>query len=81
MKIIKVDCSFAFQKTFGQHKSLVFSKPILKAPDVSLPFSIAVEASDYGMGAILLKAEKDKVQHPVVCFSKNSPFIRKIILQ
>lgn len=32
MKKIKVDWSFAFQRSFEQHKSLVFSKTILKAP-------------------------------------------------
>lgn len=81
MKIMKVDWSFAFQRSFGQHISLVFSRPTLNVPDFSIHSSIAVETSDYGMVALLLKADKDKVQHAVVYFSKNSPFIRKNILQ
>ena len=53
------------------------NEPVLIAPNFNLPFKIAVDASDYGAGAILLQDE-DNLEHPVCYFSKKfNPYQRK----
>ena len=42
------------QRCFEQIKSLLCSGPVLKAPDFSQPFSLAVDASDVGIRSVLL---------------------------
>lgn len=51
--------------------NLCCSKLIPKAPDFSQPFSITCAASGCGMGAVLLQANKDKVEHPVISPTKK----------
>ena len=44
---------------------------MLKAPNFNQPFSLAVDASDHGAGAVLFQAHEQGVEHPVGYFSKK----------
>jgi len=60
-------CEHAFQ----QIKSLMTNAPVLVAPNFDRPFKLAVDASAFGAGAVLLQ-DVDGVEHPV-SFSVASP--------
>lgn len=60
-------CSRAFENV----KALLTDAPVLSAPNFSKPFSLAVDACDYGAGAVLLQRGEDDVDHPVSYFSKK----------
>ena len=64
-KNVKYVWSDNCQRSFENLKSLLCSKPVLAAPDFCKPFSIAVDASDLGAGAVLLQNDDDGVEHPV----------------
>lgn len=59
------ECEHAFQAA----KSLLCSAPVLSAPDYSKPFSLEVDASAIGAGAVLLQDDEAGVPHPVSYFS------------
>ena len=61
------ECEEAFQHI----KGLLVSKPVLAAPSFDLPFKLAVDASDVGIGAVLLQEDKQGIDHPVSYFSKK----------
>ena len=42
-----------------------------EAPDFSQPFSLAVDASDVGIGSVLLQVDSDNIEHPVSYFSRK----------
>ena len=67
----------ACQRAFESVKRLLTAEPVLKAPDFQQPFSIQVDASDVGIGAVLLQSDEDGVSHPV-CYmsSKLKPYQR-----
>ena len=44
---------------------------MLSAPDFDRPFSVAVDASESGAGAVLLQVGLDGVEHPVAYFSRK----------
>ena len=52
-------------------KDILSSRPVLQAPDFSKPFTMAVDASQVGVGAVLLQPDKDQVQRPISYFSKK----------
>ena len=58
------DCQRAFDKI----KSLLFSVPVLNAPDVCKPFKLMVDVSDVGSGAVLMQEGEKGIDHPV-CYS------------
>lgn len=58
-------CQLAFEQT----KRLLVNAPILAAPRCDQPFKLAVDASDTGVGAVLLQEGTDGVEHPVSYFS------------
>lgn len=60
-------CQTAFQHT----KSLLSNAPVLSAPRFDCPFKLAVDASDTGVGGVLLQEGPDGVDHPVSFFSKK----------
>ena len=60
-------CQIAFEKV----KSLLCTNPVLKAPDFSRPFILAVDASDLGGGAVLLQCDEHGIEHPVGYYSKK----------
>ena len=55
------ECQQAFEKI----KSLLLSAPVLKAPDFEKPFKLQVDASDVGIGAVLLQESQQGIDHPV----------------
>ena len=65
------DWSVACQEAFDNVKSLLASAPVFSAPNFDCPFSVAVDASESGAGAVLLQLGSDGVEHPVGYFSKK----------
>ena len=45
--------------------------PVLHVSDFSRPFMLHVDASDVGVGGVLLQSADDGVAHPVSYFSKK----------
>ena len=50
----------AQEKAFGQLRKALISQPILKMADLSKPFILQVDASDLGLGAVLLQEGNGK---------------------
>jgi len=48
----------------------VCKSPVLRLPDISKPFILQTDASNVGIGAILLQ-EEGEVKHPVAFASKK----------
>ena len=61
------ECQVAFEKL----KAALVTYPLLRSPDFSLPFSLATDASDTGIGAVLLQAGENGNSHPVAYFSRK----------
>ena len=57
------------QSAFDRIKSLLVSVPVLMMPDFKQHFLLAVDASDYGAGAVLLQEDKKGIEHPISYFS------------
>ena len=60
--------SDACQIAFDQLKTYLASDPVLVAPDFTIPFALQTDASDVGLGAVLLQKTED-VFHPVAYHS------------
>jgi hypothetical protein len=60
------ECDKAFQSL----KARLTSGPVLQLPDVSQPFTLRTDASDRGLGAVLLQ-KKDEMLHPVAFASRK----------
>jgi hypothetical protein len=58
------------EKAFLDLKSRLASKPILRPPDFTLPFCLAVDASAVAIGANLFQVI-DSIEHPVCYYSKR----------
>ena len=58
------------ENAFQSLKSMLLYSPILRLPDLSKPFIIRTDASDYGVGAVLLQ-EHDGKKFPVAYASKK----------
>ena len=58
------------EAAFLDLKSRLASRPILRPPDFSRPFCVAVDASDLAVGACLFQ-EVDGVEHPIAYYSKK----------
>ncbi|CAM5118741.1 unnamed protein product [Eretmochelys imbricata] len=59
------------QKAFNQLKAALTSDSVLRAPDFDQPFVITTDASECGVGAVLMQEGPDQQFHPVVFLSKN----------
>lgn len=59
------------QRAFEGLKALMSSAPVLAAPVFSRPFLLSVDASDAGVGAVLLQVGDDGIDHPVSYFSRK----------
>lgn len=59
------------QQALDGVKAILTCEPVLKAPDFTLPFKLAVDASDLGVGAVLLQVDASGVDKPVAYFSKK----------
>lgn len=57
-------------KAFKELKNCLINPPILSVPDQSLPYEIHADASDSGIGAVLL--QKKNEQNHVVAFASRS---------
>ena len=58
------------ETTFVELKSRLASRPTLRPPDFSMPFCIAVDASDVAIGACLFQTV-DGIEHPIAYYSKK----------
>ncbi|CAM5135781.1 unnamed protein product, partial [Natator depressus] len=59
------------QNAFNQLKATLMSDPVLRAPDFDKPFLVTTDASERGVGAILMHEGPDQEFHPVVFLSKK----------
>lgn len=59
------------QPAFDSVKALLCSSPVLSAPDFQRPFTIEVDASSVGAGAVLCQMDAEGLDHPVCYFSKK----------
>ena len=59
------------QAALNHIKALLSSSPVLVAPDFDKGFSLFVDASDIGVGAVLMQIGVDGIYHPVGYFSKK----------
>lgn len=62
--------SEAANAAFVDLKSRLASRPILRPPNYDLPFSVAVDASETCLGAVLLQVV-DGVEHPICYLSRK----------
>ena len=53
------------QKSFEKIKPLLCSDHVLKTPEFSERFSLAVDASDVGIGSVLLQVDSDNIEYSV----------------
>lgn len=70
-KSVKWVWSDKCQEALAQIKAMLSSPPVLRAPDFRLPFQLAVDACDVGVGAVLLQTGEDGFEKPVAYFSKK----------
>lgn len=62
------------EEAFEHHKKTFTKASVLKHPDLSRQFTMDVDTSDMGVGAILFRQFRDKPKfHPVTFFSRNTP--------
>ncbi|CAM5073966.1 unnamed protein product [Natator depressus] len=59
------------QKAFNKLKATLMSDPVLRAPDFDKPFLVTTDASERGVGAVLMQKRPDQEFHPVVFLSKK----------
>ena len=62
-----VECEAAFRNA----KALLCSSPVLAAPNFDQTFTLEVDASAMGAGAVLLQEGSDGLDHPICYFSKK----------
>ncbi|KAJ8019449.1 hypothetical protein HOLleu_41054 [Holothuria leucospilota] len=67
----KFDWTDNCQAAFELLKKALMSSPVLIAPDFEKQFKLAVDASDNGIGAVLLQADEHGVDHPICYYSKK----------
>lgn len=59
------------QLAFDVLKAKLVEAPILMAPNFQKPFVVQRDASEYGIGAVLIQEVDDGMLHPVSFFSKK----------
>lgn len=59
------------QSALDKIKAILSCEPVLAAPDFELPFKLAVDACDVGIGAVLLQPDSSGIDKPVAYFSKK----------
>jgi len=57
--------------TFELLKGMLVSFPVLYNVNFSLPFTLQVDASDVGVGAVLSQPDEERYDHPVAVFSRK----------
>ena len=72
--LFKKNVAFSFdercREAFNKLKTIMINKPVLVTPDFEKPFKLAIDASDLGIGAVLVQTI-DGIDHPVSYFSKK----------
>ena len=68
---MKFHWSESCQEAFDKLKPILANEPVLMAQDFNEPFKIAVDASDLGIGAVLLQQDDSGVERPVSYFSRK----------
>jgi hypothetical protein len=58
------------EEAFEELKRLLSQEPILKLPNIDLPYIIQTDASNTGIGAVLLQ-EYDGIKHPICYISRK----------
>ena len=58
-------------RAFCELKELLLSYPVLRNVNFSLPFTLQVDASDVGVGAVLSQPDEEGMEHPVAYFSRK----------
>ena len=66
----KVQWNTACQDAFEKLKKLLCSRPILWSPDFSKEFILQIDASDYGVGAVLSQYDEG-IDHPVAYYRRK----------
>ncbi|TNV71127.1 hypothetical protein FGO68_gene3111 [Halteria grandinella] len=61
------ECKSAFEKL----KAILSNSPVLTAPDFNKQFKLFVDASDVGVGAVLMQEGSEQIDHPICYFSKK----------
>ena len=59
------------QDAFDRLKAILKSAPVPLAPDFAKCFKLTVDASNVGIGAVLLQEDNNGIDHPVCYFSKK----------
>jgi hypothetical protein len=72
--LLRKDAPFVIDKevrrAFKRLKSALIEAPILAYPRLEVPFVLQVDASNYGMGAVLTQYYNDE-EHPIAYFSRK----------
>ena len=66
----KLEWSQAQDSAFKQLKAMLSSQPVLRLPDHDKPYILRTDASDVGLGAVLLQEHEDGV-YPVLYLSRK----------
>lgn len=61
----------AAQSAFEEIKNLLTSAPVLSNPDFTKKFYLHCDASDYGIGAVLVQFDEEKNERPIAFMSKK----------
>ena len=70
-KNVKFVWSDICQTAFDQIKAMLVTHPILVGPNYNTEFSLSVDASDIGMGAVLTQKDEDRIERPIAYYSKK----------
>lgn len=74
-KLLKKDTKFIWDENcnyaFEDLRKCLLSDPILIYPDFNKPFIVRTDASNKGIGGVLLQIGKDNLELPVTCVSRS----------
>lgn len=70
-KNVTIDWNDKCEVAFNQLKDVLLKKPVLTAPDFNKSFSVQVDASDKGIGAVLSQVDEEGEEHPVQYLSRK----------
>jgi len=70
-KNVKFKWSSECKVSFETLKKLLKNPPVLIVPDFNKCFKLAVDASDVGVGAVLMQEDDDGLDHPIAYYSKK----------